>query len=155
MYQFIVKTKKSHNKDDGISTMLEEVAEGLFAYYSEDTSNNMYSNVDIAYASFIERFQIFLQEMFNYDITSGRPKLGKWIEPSVDIKTVLACLIDRLSNYGSLCAEVETFTKLNSAIVKVMGTSGINTSHQPEGGHFRPSSITDHVLRKNLKRHAD
>ncbi|MCE0481798.1 Protein IN2-1 [Datura stramonium] len=34
----------------------------------------------IAYASFIERFQIFLQEVFNYDITSGRPKLAKWIE---------------------------------------------------------------------------
>ncbi|MCD7472305.1 Glutathione S-transferase L3 [Datura stramonium] len=39
-----------------------------------------FSQVDIAYASFIERFQIFLQEVFNYDITSGRPKLAKWIE---------------------------------------------------------------------------
>ncbi|PHT61276.1 Protein IN2-1 -like protein B, partial [Capsicum annuum] len=39
-----------------------------------------FSQADIAYASFIERFQIFLQEVFNYDITSGRPKLAKWIE---------------------------------------------------------------------------
>ncbi|XP_016542452.2 glutathione S-transferase L3 isoform X2 [Capsicum annuum] len=39
-----------------------------------------FSQVDIAYAPFIERFQIFLQEVFNYDITSGRPKLAKWIE---------------------------------------------------------------------------
>ncbi|PHT70006.1 hypothetical protein T459_25110 [Capsicum annuum] len=81
--------------------------------------------------------------------------MSLYFQPSVDIKTVLACLIDRLSNIGALCAEVETFTKLNSAIVKVMGTSGIKTSHQPEGGHFRPSSIMDHILKKNLKRHAD
>ncbi|XP_070006753.1 glutathione S-transferase L3-like isoform X2 [Nicotiana sylvestris] len=39
-----------------------------------------FSQVDIAYAPFIERFQIFLQEVFNYDITSARPKLAKWIE---------------------------------------------------------------------------
>lgn len=39
-----------------------------------------FSQVDIAYAPFIERFQIFLQEVFEYDITSGRPKLAKWIE---------------------------------------------------------------------------
>ncbi|PHT38361.1 Protein IN2-1 -like protein B [Capsicum baccatum] len=39
-----------------------------------------FSQVDIAYAPFIERFQIFLQEVFNNNITSGRPKLAKWIE---------------------------------------------------------------------------
>lgn len=39
-----------------------------------------FSQVDIAYVPFIERFQIFLKEAFNYDITAGRPKLTKWIE---------------------------------------------------------------------------
>ncbi|CAN4117003.1 unnamed protein product [Withania somnifera] len=39
-----------------------------------------FSQVDKAYVPFIERFQIFLKEVFNYDITSGRPKLAKWIE---------------------------------------------------------------------------
>ncbi|KAJ8533964.1 hypothetical protein K7X08_007288 [Anisodus acutangulus] len=39
-----------------------------------------FSQVDIVYAPFIERFQIFLGEMFKYDITSGRIKLAKWIE---------------------------------------------------------------------------
>ncbi|KAK4349053.1 hypothetical protein RND71_031808 [Anisodus tanguticus] len=39
-----------------------------------------FSQVDIAYVPFIERFQIFLKEVFNYDITSGRLKLAKWIE---------------------------------------------------------------------------
>ncbi|KAF3644358.1 putative 4-coumarate--CoA ligase-like 9-like [Capsicum annuum] len=37
----------------------------------------------------------------------------------------------------------------------VMGTSGINTSHQPEGGHFRPLNIMDHVSRKNLQMHVE
>ncbi|KAG5599078.1 hypothetical protein H5410_030448, partial [Solanum commersonii] len=36
--------------------------------------------VDIPHAPFIERFQIFMPEGFNYDITTGRPKLAKWIE---------------------------------------------------------------------------
>ncbi|PHT38318.1 hypothetical protein CQW23_21891 [Capsicum baccatum] len=40
-------------------------------------------------------------------------------------------------------------------MVQVMGTSGINTSHQPEGGHFRPSSIMDHVSRMNLQMHVE
>jgi len=36
--------------------------------------------VDIAYITFVERFQIFLSEAFKYDITAGRPKLAAWIE---------------------------------------------------------------------------
>ncbi|PHU09242.1 putative adenylate kinase 7, mitochondrial [Capsicum chinense] len=52
--------------------------------------------------------------------------------------------------------QVEAFTNLNGAIVKVMMTSRINTSRcHPEGGHFRPSSIMDHVSRKNLQKHAE
>ncbi|XP_049367957.1 glutathione S-transferase L1-like [Solanum verrucosum] len=35
--------------------------------------------IDITYATFIERFHIFMPEGFNYDITTGRPKLAKWI----------------------------------------------------------------------------
>uniref|UniRef100_A0A7N0TH11 Glutathione S-transferase n=1 Tax=Kalanchoe fedtschenkoi TaxID=63787 RepID=A0A7N0TH11_KALFE len=38
------------------------------------------SQVDIAYAPFIERFQPFLFDVKNYDITAGRPKLAAWIE---------------------------------------------------------------------------
>lgn len=36
--------------------------------------------VDVAYIPFVERFQIFLSEVFKYDITAGRPKLAAWIE---------------------------------------------------------------------------
>ncbi|KAL7136556.1 hypothetical protein ABFS83_10G038800 [Erythranthe nasuta] len=38
------------------------------------------SQVDAAYVPFIERFQIFLQEVFEYDITAGRPKLAAYLE---------------------------------------------------------------------------
>ena len=38
------------------------------------------SQVDIAYIPFVERFCIFLSEVFKYDITAGRPKLAAWIE---------------------------------------------------------------------------
>lgn len=36
--------------------------------------------VDIAYIPFIERYQPFLSEVKNFDITIGRPKLAMWIE---------------------------------------------------------------------------
>ncbi|XP_071726446.1 glutathione S-transferase L1-like [Rutidosis leptorrhynchoides] len=36
--------------------------------------------VDFAFIPFIERFQLFLQDVFKFDITSGRPNLAKWIE---------------------------------------------------------------------------
>lgn len=38
------------------------------------------SLVDFAYAPFVERFHIFIQDVWKHDITSGRPKLAKWIE---------------------------------------------------------------------------
>ncbi|PQM37996.1 glutathione S-transferase L3-like [Prunus yedoensis var. nudiflora] len=39
-----------------------------------------FSLVDIAYIPFVERFQVFLSEVFKYDITAGRPKLAAWFE---------------------------------------------------------------------------
>ena len=36
--------------------------------------------VDIAYVPFIGRFQIFFQNIKNYDIKKGRPNLQKFIE---------------------------------------------------------------------------
>ncbi|XP_038905557.1 glutathione S-transferase L3-like isoform X2 [Benincasa hispida] len=39
-----------------------------------------FSGVDIAYITFMERFHIFLNEIFNYDIKKGRPHLATWIE---------------------------------------------------------------------------
>ncbi|XP_058215743.1 glutathione S-transferase L3-like isoform X1 [Rhododendron vialii] len=39
-----------------------------------------FSLVDIAYGPFIGNFQIIFQDVWKYDITAGRPKLGAWIE---------------------------------------------------------------------------
>ncbi|OMO72657.1 hypothetical protein CCACVL1_17674 [Corchorus capsularis] len=39
-----------------------------------------FSLADIAYITFVERFQIFLSEVFQYDVVAGRPKLAAWIE---------------------------------------------------------------------------
>ncbi|XP_077237058.1 protein IN2-1 homolog B-like [Tasmannia lanceolata] len=39
-----------------------------------------FSMVDIAYAPFIERSQIFFLEVKKYDSTTGRPNLATWIE---------------------------------------------------------------------------
>ncbi|KAL9227106.1 hypothetical protein vseg_002840 [Gypsophila vaccaria] len=39
-----------------------------------------FSLVDIAYVPFIERYNAFLLEVKNYDLTEGRPKLATWIQ---------------------------------------------------------------------------
>jgi hypothetical protein len=61
--------------------------------------------VDIAYAPFIERFQPFLKDVKNYDITIGRPKLAAWIEVENTIKSYLfmyACLSWLLRKYFTI-----------------------------------------------------
>nr|AWW16528.1 glutathione transferase lambda 1 [Ipomoea pes-caprae] len=52
-----------------------------------------FSQVDIAYAPFIERLRPFIIEVFKYDVTSGRPKLATWIEEveKIDAYTVTKC----------------------------------------------------------------
>ncbi|KOM38957.1 hypothetical protein LR48_Vigan03g233900 [Vigna angularis] len=44
-----------------------------------------FSWVVIAYVPFVERFQLFLFELFKHDITEGRPKLASWIENVSDL----------------------------------------------------------------------
>ncbi|KAM3736899.1 hypothetical protein ACB098_09G016700 [Castanea mollissima] len=39
-----------------------------------------FSLADITYGPFVENFQAVLSELWNYDITAGRPKLARWIE---------------------------------------------------------------------------
>ncbi|XP_073145823.1 glutathione S-transferase L3-like [Henckelia pumila] len=58
---------------DDIETALSRFTDGPFFL-------GQFSLVDIAYAPFIERFQPFLLEVKNFDITDSRPKLGVWIE---------------------------------------------------------------------------
>ncbi|KAK2405697.1 glutathione S-transferase L3 [Trifolium repens] len=58
---------------DYLETVLSKYDNGPFFL-------GQFSLVDIAYAPFIERFQPFLKDVKNYDITIGRPKLAAWIE---------------------------------------------------------------------------
>ncbi|XP_004497370.1 glutathione S-transferase L3-like [Cicer arietinum] len=58
---------------DYLETVLSKYDHGPFFL-------GQFSLVDIAYAPFIERFQPFLIDVKNYDITMGRPKLAAWIE---------------------------------------------------------------------------
>ncbi|XP_010259964.1 PREDICTED: protein IN2-1 homolog B-like isoform X2 [Nelumbo nucifera] len=58
---------------DHLETALSKFSDGPFFL-------GQFSLVDIAYAPFIERYQIFLSEVKKYDITEGRPKLATWIE---------------------------------------------------------------------------
>ncbi|XP_059667741.1 glutathione S-transferase L3-like [Cornus florida] len=58
---------------DYIETALHKFDDGPFFL-------GQFSQVDIAYAPFMERFQVFLQDVWKYDVTAGRPKLATWIE---------------------------------------------------------------------------
>jgi glutathione S-transferase len=58
---------------DYLETALSKFNDGPFFL-------GQFSLVDIAYAPFIERYQPYLLEVENYDITAGRPKLAEWIE---------------------------------------------------------------------------
>jgi len=65
--------KETGSVFDHLETALNKFEDGPFFL-------GQFSLVDIAYAPFIERFQVFLQDVWKYDITAGRPKLTIWIE---------------------------------------------------------------------------
>ncbi|KAG8376489.1 hypothetical protein BUALT_Bualt09G0068800 [Buddleja alternifolia] len=85
--------KQAGAEFDYLETALHKFDDGPFFL-------GQFSRVDVAYAPFVERFQIFLQEVWKYDITSGRPKLAAWIEGLQDkIKLVAINLQDRPAWY--------------------------------------------------------
>ncbi|KAL3825944.1 hypothetical protein ACJIZ3_021973 [Penstemon smallii] len=65
--------KQAGAEFDYLETALHKFDDGPFFL-------GQFSQVDVAYAPFVERFQIFFQEQWKNDITSGRPKLAVWIE---------------------------------------------------------------------------
>ncbi|KAJ7977033.1 Glutathione S-transferase [Quillaja saponaria] len=58
---------------DYLENALQKFDHGLFFL-------GQFSLVDIAYIPFVERFQIYFQELWKHDITEGRPQLAAWIE---------------------------------------------------------------------------
>ncbi|XP_042409208.1 protein IN2-1 homolog B-like [Zingiber officinale] len=65
---------------DEVVAAYDKIEDALSKFDDGPFFLGQFSLVDIAYAPFIERFQIFFAELKNYDITSGRPKLALWIE---------------------------------------------------------------------------
>ncbi|XP_020108614.1 protein IN2-1 homolog B-like isoform X2 [Ananas comosus] len=66
--------------DDKVAPEWDKIEDALSKFDDGPFFLGQFSLVDIAYAPFIERFQLFLAEAKNYDITKGRPKLKLWIE---------------------------------------------------------------------------
>ena len=52
------------------------------------------SQVDIAYAPFIERYQPFLLDVKKYNITEGRPQLATWIQVLIKFSSTCKLRID-------------------------------------------------------------
>ncbi|CAN1304514.1 Glutathione S-transferase L3 [Linum perenne] len=67
-------------KEAVIGPALDYLEEALSKFSDGPFFLGQFSMVDIAYVPFIERFQIFLSEVFKYDIAEGRPNLAAWIE---------------------------------------------------------------------------
>ncbi|KAK8942776.1 hypothetical protein KSP39_PZI008889 [Platanthera zijinensis] len=63
-----------------VEAAFNKIEEYLSKFYDGPFFLGQFSVVDIAYAPFIERFQILLADLKNYDITNDRPKLALWIE---------------------------------------------------------------------------
>ncbi|GJX43213.1 glutathione S-transferase L3-like protein [Tanacetum coccineum] len=76
-------TRKDHVQDSVKRVFAEELLT-----YTDMLNKIVYSSVrgdsvkevDFAYVPFVERFQLFLQEVYKYDICTGMPKLATWIE---------------------------------------------------------------------------
>ncbi|XP_051132326.1 glutathione S-transferase L3 [Andrographis paniculata] len=58
---------------DYLETALSKFDDGPFFL-------GQFSQVEAVYAPFVERFQIWIQAQWGYDITSGRPKLATWFQ---------------------------------------------------------------------------
>ncbi|XP_008793694.2 protein IN2-1 homolog B-like isoform X2 [Phoenix dactylifera] len=63
-----------------LGAALDKIEDALSKFDDGPFFLGQFSLVDIAYAPFMERFQILFSDVKNYDITKGRPKLALWIE---------------------------------------------------------------------------
>nr|ACH63212.1 glutathione-S-transferase [Rheum australe] len=66
-------TKVADAEFDYLEKALQKFDDGPFFL-------GQFSLVDIAYAPFIERFQLVIADVWKYDLTAGRPKLAEWVE---------------------------------------------------------------------------
>ncbi|KAK6136201.1 hypothetical protein DH2020_030033 [Rehmannia glutinosa] len=78
-YKAVTASFKENTMDEA-GAAFDEIESALSKFDDGPFFLGEFSLVDIAYAPFIERFQAFLSEVKNYDITRGRPKFAVWVE---------------------------------------------------------------------------
>ncbi|GMI71364.1 glutathione transferase lambda 1 [Hibiscus trionum] len=61
-------------------TAFDRLEHALTKYDGPFLLGDEFSLADITFIPLVERFQIYLSEVFKYDITAGRPKVAAWIE---------------------------------------------------------------------------
>ncbi|KAL4283076.1 hypothetical protein GQ457_16G023150 [Hibiscus cannabinus] len=61
-------------------TAFDRLEEALAKFDGPFLLGDEFSLAEVAFIPFVERFQIYLSEVFKYDITEGRPKVAAWIE---------------------------------------------------------------------------
>ncbi|RZC21210.1 Glutathione S-transferase L3 isoform D [Glycine soja] len=86
-----------------------------------------FSLADIAYVSFLERFQIVFSEIFKHDITAGRPKLATWIQEGNKIDGYKQTKVDR-EEYLEAFKKKFLFAKRFSCLYSVGLTENVNCS---------------------------
>ncbi|KAM1489579.1 hypothetical protein ACFX15_031915 [Malus domestica] len=83
-----------------------------------------FSLVDIAYIPFVEKFQVFLSDVFKYDITAGRPKLAAFLE---EINKIEAYKVTKADPKEIVAAYKKKFLGLQGKIKLV----GIDLENRP------------------------
>jgi len=91
--------RKDPVKEAGLA--FDHLEEALHKFDDGPFFLGQFSMVDIVYAPFFERFHIFLKPVFNYDFTSGRPKLAAYMEEleKIDAYTQTKCDAEKLLAY--------------------------------------------------------
>lgn len=79
-----------------------------------------YTQVDIAYIPFIERFHLIFKDVMNVDITAGRPNLAYWLKvtPFYSVFVSIFHLKDKnlpqlISGYSPSCPGDEHYGTLH------------------------------------------
>ncbi|KAK1265713.1 hypothetical protein QJS04_geneDACA010543 [Acorus gramineus] len=72
--------KSKGDTESEVGAALGKIEDALSKFSEGPFFLGHFSQVDIAYVPFIERFQKYFVEEKTYDITKGRPKLAQWIE---------------------------------------------------------------------------
>ncbi|VVB05724.1 unnamed protein product [Arabis nemorensis] len=75
-----VRSTLNGDDNDAADAAFDYIERALSKFKEGSFFLGQFSLVDVAYAPFIERFQLIFKDVMNVDITSGRPNLALWIQ---------------------------------------------------------------------------